>query len=198
MTHAFVSTARLAVLALAVTLAGCAAVSKVSSGDTLVKNRLAVTVDMAWNKFERGIADNTTVWTVEGITIDALQFYVGIKNGELIAPTPREGKGSLPLAFRADMQPADIVALYQGLFTRDGSSFTLDKLEPATFVGTSGFRFEYSLTRKIDEVHLRGVAWGAVRNGELFLINYAAPRLGFFGRHIDQVEKLAKSAQVRA
>lgn len=188
---------RLATLAVAVTLAGCAAVSKVSSGDALVRDRLAVTVDMAWNKFERGLGDNTTVWTVEGITIDALQFYVGVKNGELIAPTPREGKGVLPLAFKSAMQPADIVALYQGLWTRDGSAFTLDKLEPAPFIGENGFRLEYSLTRKVDEVHLRGVAWGAVRNGELFLINYSAPRLGFFGRHIAQVEKLAASAQVR-
>ena len=189
---------RLATWCLAFALAGCAAVSKVNTGDSLIRDRLSVTVDTAWNKFERGVGDNTTVWTVEGITIDALQFYVGLKNGELIAPTPREGKGMLPLAFKSDMQPADIVSLYQGLLTRDGSAFTLDKLEPASFVGTNGFRFEYSLTRKIDEVRLRGVAWGAVRNGELFLINYSAPRLGFFARHIGQVEKLAASARVKS
>jgi hypothetical protein len=188
---------RLSTLLLALALAGCAAVSKVNTGETLVKNRLSVTVDTAWNQFERGMGDNTPTWTVEGITVDALQFYVGIKDGELIAATPNNGKGVLPLKFRSDMQPADIVALYQGLFTRDGSSFTLDKLEPAEFVATRGFRFEYSLTRKVDDVRLRGVAYAAVRNGELFVINYSAPRLAFFPKYAAQVEALARTAKVK-
>jgi hypothetical protein len=188
---------RPAALLAAFVLAGCANVSKVATGEAVVKNRLAVTVEAPWNQFNRGIADNTPTWTFEGITVDALQFYVGIKDGELIAPTPSGGKGALPLAFKSSMQPADVVSLYQGLFTRDGSSFTLDKLEPAEFVGTRGFRFEYALTRKLDEVRLRGVAWGAVRNGELFLINYSAPRLGFFPRYVPQVEKIAQGARVK-
>lgn len=193
----FRTTSRLCALALAVTLAGCAAVSKVSTGEAVVRNRLAVTVDTPWNQFERGLADNTPTWTVEGITVDALQFYVGIKDGELIAPTPNQGKGTLPLTFRSTMQPADIVALYQGLLTRDGSSFTLDKLEPTDFLGTRGFRFEYSLTRKTDDVRLKGQAWGAVRNGELFVINYSAPRLAFYPKYVGRVEALVKTAKVK-
>ena len=188
---------RLSTLLLVLALAGCAAVSKVNTGETLVKNRLSVTVDTAWNQFERGMGDNTPTWTVEGITVDALQFYVGIKDGELIAATPNNGKGVLPLTFRSSMQPADIVALYQGLFTRDGSSFTLDKLEPTEFVATRGFRFEYSLTRKVDDVRLRGVAYAAVRNGELFVINYSAPRLAFFPKYAAQVEALARTAKIK-
>lgn len=189
---------RLFAFALVLTLAACANVSKINTGETTVRNSLTVTVDTAWNQFERGMADNTPTWTVEGITIDTLQFYVGIKDGELIAPTPNNGKGTLPLAFKASMQPADVVALYQGLFTRDGSSFTLDKLEPAEFVGTRGFRFEYSLTRKVDDVRLKGIAYGAVRQGELFLINYSAPRLAFFPKYVGRVDALVKTAKVKA
>lgn len=184
--------------ALVALLAGCAAVSKVETGEALLKNRLAVTVATPWNQFERGMADNTPTWTVEGITVDALQFYVGIKDGELIAPTPREGKGVQPLAFKSGMDAAEVVALYQGLWTRDGSSFAVEKLEPAEFVGTRGFRLDYTLTRKVDDVRLRGVAFGAVRNGELFVINYAAPRLGFFPKYLPRVESLAKGARVKS
>jgi len=188
---------RFLVCVLTSVLVGCAAVSKVDTGETLVKNRLAIQVATPWNKFERGQTDNTTTWTVEGITVDALQFYVGIKDGELIAPTPSDRKGIEPLAFKAAMQPADVVALFQNLLTRDGSSFTLDKLEATEFVGTRGFRFEYSLLRKVDDVRLRGVAYGAVRNGELFVINYSAPRLAFFPKHAGEVEALARSARVK-
>jgi hypothetical protein len=191
------TTLRASALLVALVLAGCAAVSKVDTGETLVKNRLAVQVATPWNKFERGQSDNTTTWTVEGVTVDALQFYVGVKDGELLAPTPSNRKGSEPLTFKATMQAADVVALFQSLLTRDGSSFTLDKLEQADFVGTRGFRFEYSLVRKFDDVRLRGLAYGAVRNGELFVINYSAPRLAFFPKHVGQVETIAQSAKVK-
>ena len=178
-------------------LAGCAAVTKVESGETLIRNRLAVQVAEPWNQFERGFADNTPTWTHEGITVDALQFYVGVKDGELLAPTPTGRKGIEPLTFRAAMQPAEVMTLLQSLLTRDGSSFSLDRLEATEFVGTPGFRIEYSMVRKLDEVRLRGVAFGAVRNGELFLINYSAPRLAFYPKHAAGVEALARSAKVK-
>lgn len=189
---------RIVSLILAALISGCAVVTKVETGEAVVKNRLTVQVSTPWNKFERGLGDNTPTWTVDGITVDALQFYVGVKDGELIAPTPTGGKGIEPLIFKAAMQPGDVVALFQGLLTRDGSAFALDKLEPAEFVGSRGFRFEYSLIRKVDDVRMRGVAYGAVRSGELFVINYSAPRLAFFPRHSAQVEVLAKSARVKS
>jgi hypothetical protein len=185
-------------LLLVLALAGCAVVSKVETGETVVRDRLVVQVATPWNRFERGQADNTVTWTVEGLYVDALQFYVGIKDGQLIAPTPSERKDVQPLTFKASMRPADIVALYQSLLTRDGSSFSLDRVEAGEFVGSPGFRFEYSLVRKADEVRLRGVAWGAVRNGELFLIHYSAPRLAFYAKHAPAVEAIARSARVKS
>ena len=155
-------------------------------------------VETPWNKFERGQADNVPTWTVEGVTVDALRFFVAIQDGQPIAPTPSGGKAVAPLTFRKSMQPAEVVALYQSLLTRDGSSFTLDRIEATDFVGTRGFRFDYSLVRKVDDVRLRGVAWAAVRNGELFVIQYSAPRLAFFPKHIAKVEAIARGARVKA
>jgi len=182
----------------ALALAGCASVSKIEVGEITVKNRLAVTTTTAWNQFERGLGDDTPTWTKEGITIDALQFYVGIKDGGLLAATPSNTKGVAPLIFKAGMQPAEVVALYQGLVTRDGSSFILNRIAPMDFVGVTGFRFEYELTRKIDDVRLQGVAYAGVRNGELFMINYSAPRLRFFATYAPQAETLARSARVKS
>lgn len=186
----------LAPWALASLLAGCAAVSKVETGQVAVRERMLVQVASPWNRFERGQSDDTPIWTQEGITVDALQFYVGVKDGQLIAPTPREGKLA-PLAFKSSMQAADIVALFQSLQTRDGSTFQLDKLEPVDFVGTRGFRYEFSVVRKLDDVRLRGVAYGAVQRGELYLISYTAPRLAFFNKYAAQVEAIARSASIK-
>jgi hypothetical protein len=136
-------------------------------------------------------------WTQDGVTVDTLRFYVALKDGELIAPTPSEPKGQAALAFKSTMQTGEVVALFEGLYSRGGSSFTLDKVEPAPFAGGTGFRFEFSSIRKADDVRLRGIAWGAVRNGELWLISYTAPRLAFFPRGLGSAEAIAKSARVK-
>jgi len=96
------------------------------------------------------------------------------------------------------MQPDEIVALFEGMLTRDGSEFKLVKLEPAVFGGVKGFRFEYAVTRKTDNVVLLGIGYSAVSKGELFALVYQAPRLTFFSRHKHRVEQIARSARVKA
>jgi hypothetical protein len=180
----------------ALVFAGCAQVKQVATGDVTLKNRLVVTIEKPWNQFETGVGDNTPTWTQEGVAIDALRFYVGLKDGELIAPTPPEPKGQRPLAFKAAMNPRDVIALFEGYYSQGGSTFTLDKVTPQTFLGQPGYRFEFSSVRKVDEVRLLGVGWAAVRNGELFAITYTAPRLTFFARHLGSAEAVVRSARV--
>ena len=184
------------VLGVVTWLAGCAQLSHVATGEVAIKQRLLVTVDKPWNQFDRIAGDATPTWTQEGVSVDTLRFHVGLKDGELIAPTPNEPKGQKPLAFRTSMQASDVVALFEAYYSRDGSRFTLDKVSPATFIGQSGFMFEFSSIRKSDEVRLRGIGWGAVRNGELFVVTYTAPRLAFFPRGVESATSIAKSARV--
>ena len=104
-------------------------------------------------------------------------MFAGLKDGEVIdRPEIRARKN---FSFRAGMQPDEIVAMFEGMMTHDGSAFKLNKLEPMNFGGQKGFRFEFSLTRKVDGVELSGVGFGTVSNGELYAMLYAAPQLGF-------------------
>ncbi len=188
---------RLLMAAVAALAAGCAQITHVATGDTVVRERLTVTVDKAWNQFPNGLGEGIPTWTQDGVTVDALRFYVGLKDGALLAPTPSAPKGTKPLAFASSMQTADIVGLFEALYSRGGSQFTLDRVEPARFAGQPGFRFEFSSIRKLDEVRLKGIAWGAVHQGELFVVTYTAPRLGFFDRHVKSAEAIAASARIR-
>jgi hypothetical protein len=190
---------RLTQAALAVTLAaltGCAAVSHVAKGDVTLRDKLVVTVDQPWNQFERGLGDNTPTWTQDGITVDALRFYPGLKDGELLAPTPAQDKGAKPLAFKRTMQPREVVALFEALHARDGA-FTLVRVAPDAFAGGDGMRFEFTLVRKVDEVTLQGVGWLTVKDGALYAITFTAPKLAFYPRHVRLAEALARSARIK-
>ena len=65
------------------------------------------------------------------------------------------------------------------------------------FAGQKGFRFDYMLTRKVDNVQLAGLGYGAVAEGELFAIVYMAPQLAFFPRHKERVEQMAAAVRLK-
>lgn len=179
-------------------LAGCAQVSQVASGEVVVRNKMAVTIDQPWNQFERSPGgDNHPTWTVDGVTVDALKFYVALADGDLIAPTPNEPKGQRALMFKSAMTQQDVLGLFEGLYARGGSTFALDRVAPHNFMGRGGFKAEWNGIRKTDNVRLKGVIWASVQNGELYAITYTAPALAFFSKNYGAVEKIVASARVK-
>ena len=184
-------------LILSVLLAGCGPqMVKVDTGERTVGDRLLLTIDGPWNHINNAPnAGPAQTWTMEGLPIDRLLVYSGVKDDEPIIPT-RFG-GTKTFKFQSAMQPDQIVALFEGMLTSDGSSFKLTKLEPASFGGEKGFRFEYSLIRRADNVQLSGLGYAAVSKGELFALLYAAPRLTFFSRHQGRVDQIARSARLK-
>jgi hypothetical protein len=185
----------LVVLAIAA-LAGCATVNKMESGDQKIGERMTLHLEGAWNHVALPNQGPAQTWTMEGLPVDVLLIYSGLKDGQAIHGPGTAGQKSFN--FQAKMQPDEIVALFEGFLSRDGSEFKLLKLEPSAFGGEKGFRFEYALTRKVDGVALSGFGYSAISKGELFALVYQAPRLTFFSRHKDRVEQIARSARVKA
>ena len=181
---------------LLVTVAGCASVRKVESGPNAVGERLTVNIDGAWNHLDFPGIKPAQLWTMEGVTIDEFLVYPGIRDGDVIHA---EGSGGRQpkIVFRSRMQTEEIVSMFEAMLTRDGSVFKLLRLEPYPFAGRRGFRFEYERIRKVDNVQLRGVVFGAVDNGELFALLYHAPRLTFYPQHQARVEAIARSASIK-
>lgn len=184
-------------LTLALLLVGCAQVTKIGPGEAVIAEKIGVPVDSGWNQFggQFGGSHAAALWTTEGLAIDQLNFFVAVKDGALIAANP--GKEQRPLAFKASMQPHEVVALFEAFYTRDGSSFKLDKLEVTDFLGQRGWRAQYTVVRKIDDVKLSGSAWATVRSGELFALTFTSPSIGFYPRQIAKVEKAALAARFK-
>lgn len=186
--------------AVAALLVGCATAVKIESGQHTVGARLVFNLDGAWNQINAPGLGAAQVWTMEGLPIDQLLVYSGIKDGEDINANTVAGSRAAerkPFSFRASMQPDEIVSLFERMLTRDGSTFRLVKLQPASFAGGKGFRFEYGVTRKVDGAQLSGLGYGIVDQGELFAIVYIAPRLTFFSRHQARVERMAAGAKLK-
>ncbi len=185
---------KILLIGLSLLLSGCVSVAKIEGGDRVVGERLTLTIEGAWNHVNAPGLGPAQVWTMEGMTIDQMLIYTGLKDGEVIhAPSP---SGQKSFTFKSSMQPDEIVGLFEGTFTRDGSTFKLVKLEPANVGGQKGFRFEYALVRKVDSVRLSGVGFVAVSRNELFAVVYQAPRLVFFERNAARIENIGRSMRI--
>lgn len=186
----------LLVLVLAL-LSGCAAMSKVGPGEVTVRDSLAVSLDGPWNQWSLGATKKSETWTIDGLPLDRLVFYVGIADGEALDER-RERKDRQIPKYRAAMQAHEIVEMYEIIATYDGSTFQRQKLAPAPFAGGEGFRFEFSRMRKEDELEMRGIGYGVVRAGKLYLVVFEAPRSHYYTRHLSRVEGLLKSVRIRS
>ena len=180
-------------------MSGCApvSVSKIDSGEHVIGQRMTITLPGPWNQVSLQGQGPARIWTLEGWPVDQFLVYSGVQGGEAIHATSETDDGKKVFRFRAAMEPDEIAALFEGMLTRDGSSYRLRKIEPASFGGHKGIRFEYDLTRRFDNVQVSGLAYAAVSRGELFALVYMAPRLGFFPRHAPMVEGIMRSARVR-
>lgn len=192
----------LAALLLACLLAACTTIAKVD-GEQVVGGKLAVTLPDAWNKvtdpWERGRYD---MWTQEGIPLDHLRLWAGLRPGESLvaSPTvlfraPGEKDPRYP-TFTAGLRPHRLVNLFEQLYANDGV-VQVTRMEPAVFAGQPGVRFEFTLARRADDLVLQGVGWAAEHRGELYAATFAAPKLAFYPRLLPMAEAVVRSARIK-
>jgi hypothetical protein len=150
-----------------------------------------------WNHIDFPNIKPGQVWTMEGVTVDELVIYSGIKSGQVMHPENSAQSKKQNVVFLSSMPTEQIVSMFEGVFTRDDSIFKLLRVEPSTFGGKKGFLFEFERIRKSDNLRQLGFGYGAVDSGELFALVYVAPALTFFPRHQARVEAIAYSAFIK-
>jgi hypothetical protein len=187
---------------LVLSLVACTSIVKVD-GEQTIRNRMSLKLADAWNKVQLpNDRQPFDVWTQEGLTVDTLRFWAAVPHrGELVrAPSgsvPQGGKATRVPTFVTGMEPDQLVNLFETMYSSDGSSVTINKVEPTIFAGEKGIRFEFSVLRKSDDVQLLGIGWVAVKKDELFAATFLAPKLSFFSRLRGKAESVVKSAQIK-
>lgn len=181
---------------LATLLAACVSMSAVGPGEVTVQDKLVVRLDSAWNKFNAPGSSKTELWTTDGLSLDVLRFFVAIGEGEPLLEVRGANEKQVP-KFRAGMQPQEIVELYDAVASQGGNRFHLEKLSPANFAGAAGFRFDYTLVRKGDEVELKGFCYGVVRDKRLYLMTFQAPKIHYYAQHAQRAQAAALSIRFK-
>ena len=183
---------------LVLVLAGCAAIAKVE-GEQTVNNKLAVKLREAWNRLNYP-GHPYEVWTQEGASLDQLRFWAGVQAGKQIVtlpPAPAGQKAGRVPTFTGNMTPDQLVSFFEIMYSADGSQVKVTRIEPGSFAGADGVRFEFLVTMKKTDLQVHGMGWAAVRNGELYAATYHAAELAFFKRLAPKAEAVVKAAVIK-
>lgn len=164
----------------------------------VAKSTLTVTADREWNKMGARPGRHSETWTLDGDGLNDLTFYGGIESGR---PLFREvSKKTKPLPrFSSTMLLTDIPALVEQSYriALGTPLMTIGSVEPSTFAGAKGVRFNYVFTRPGEEVQRSGEARAAIIGGRLYMMSFEAPTIHFYARDFKSFEKVAQTARLQ-
>jgi hypothetical protein len=174
----------------ALLISGCAAYKLVEPKTVTVADVLIVEPHIAWSSITTGPWE---VWTVDGTSLQALQFLKGLAHDE---PLFSRGSDKRP-RFRKDMTPYDVMDfVVDSLADAGGQQIQAARLRPASFAGVDGFRFDWTLWTK-QGLEKRGFAVGAIVNEKLYLAMYTGTTDYYYEKHAGDAERVIQSARMK-
>ncbi len=178
-----------AIVALLLLLSSCA-----SPGGTLQRAGSADVFDMQMDtdlNWSRIKGPHQEIWTIDGMALNSLSIFSGVKPGEHVFMMTRE-RTSRPDGpwFRAGMRPEEIrdivVDAMQGMRMVNVHS---DNLRPQRYGTLDGLRFDFTMTNA-DGLIYKGTAAAVEKDGKLTLLLWKAPSEYYYGRDIAAVNKM--------
>lgn len=190
-----VSAALLALVFL-VPIAAQAGWKEMSAGVTVsvVRDGMTVTPQNEWNRWSSRPSERGEIWTIDGVAINELSFFTGIKDGETLYREQYTSLNPLP-KFRSSMLPTDLVEFFEGSnrIVLQSSLFKIDSIEPAKLGEHDAVRFRYHYVSQSDEIARLGEGVAANIDGKLYLVNFVAPAIHYFDRDIAAVRTIVDS-----
>ncbi len=178
---------------LAIILSGCAATySLVEPSRTTIGDKYWVTPQIQWSSINTGKYEN---WTVDGLSLQRLQFVNGIDDNESVykGPTKKYEK----LIFKKSMTASEIMEIVVDSYTADEArKIETKNLKPSQFGSYPGFRFELSYVNKAG-LEYEGLVIGSVIGGKLYLISYTGTRAVYFQKYKTEVERIIQSIKMK-
>jgi hypothetical protein len=182
---------RISPLLIVVLLSACTTISGISADAPVQVGQIMVEPQVQWARVklprQRG-----EVWTIDGLGLQELRFYMGVESDEPIMNAPDGSSEEMPV-YKAEMLPDEIAELFSVTLTRTGwQQVETSSLAPAPFGNSQGFRFTYSMT-SASGLLMRGVALAAKRGEELDLICFFAASEYYFDRFSPIAERVLAS-----
>lgn len=169
---------------------------KLMSGkQTAQVDSLKVTPERDWNQGGRP-GQQGRVWTQDGTGLNALEFFSAVPSGGSLYKERDKKNNPMPKFDKGLLLP-ELADFFERSFRAANqlSDFTIVESAPADFGDKKGLRVRYRYTMPNDELTRLGEARLAVVDGKLFVANYYAPQLHYFGAGLPEAQAMMQRAR---
>jgi hypothetical protein len=185
---------RIFLVLFALVAAGCTSIKPVSTtGPTDVGQGITVTPQTAWTSIK---LNGDAYWTVDGIGLDELHFYVGIKEGQPLFSVPGVSDKDLG-HYQSKMLPNDVQDLM--VTTLEKARFENvrpDRLRPCPFGSATGYCFDLTMANP-DGLLLKGRVIAYKSPVQLDILFFFAPSEYYFDSMASAADQVFSSIQIR-
>lgn len=185
----------LAAAAIALALAGCAAITEEGPGPYTVDRSQTVTLGRTWSDVTALLAKKpkrVRLLSVDGPYLNRLYVTGALAPGDMLA-RPLVKEQPTPLV-RADMTPTEKIE-----FVVDSVALEYQRVEavnprPAQMGGADAIRFDLK-ARTSEGLDIAGAALVGERDGRLYVLLFLAPAEHYYGALLPEVERVMASAR---
>lgn len=163
-------------------------------GERVEMGFYSVDPQIEWNRAYYTVGET---WTIDGYGLQSLRFIV-VPDGQSLSQKRSAFGKVLPPdektpVFRKSMTPNEVQEFFVETLAQNGwTKIKPAKLAPAKFGSLPGFRYSFSMLNG-NGLEFKGLAYGVMKDDELYLIVYTGTRLHYFPRYEKDVEKLFAS-----
>jgi hypothetical protein len=176
-------------LAAVVAFSGCGGFNPVGMERQRIAGAYSVAPQAAWSRQKE---NNIDYWTIDGPTLDLLQFTSAVKDGAALYQI--EGRQEMP-RYRRPMSENEVMEfVVDSLAALGAQKIEPSGLRPAAFGPWPGFRFDLSY-QTADGLDMLGSVLGTVKDGDLYLIIYTGAAQHYYPKHKPSVEAVISSIQ---
>lgn len=177
---------------LACVLGACAQFALVENQPQEVAGIYTVQPQMNWSRAKWGSRE--VLWTIDGVRLQLLQFPPVLEQGDSLFTAV--GKNDTLPVFRTGMTASEVMEFVVDSLDATGySAVEARELEPFKFSGLDGFRFHLNF-RSEGGLDYAGLAAGAIKNNELYLVLYTGTQQHYYGQYEDHVERMLSTIRV--
>lgn len=164
---------------------------KLMSGNQVAKvDSLSVTPQSDWNQGGRP-GQQARVWTQDGVGLNAIEFFSAVPDGGSMYKERDKKNNPMP-KFDSKLLLPELADFFERSFRAQNqvSDFTIRESTPADIGGRKGLAIRYRYTLPNDELTRLGEARLAVVDGKLYVANFYAPQLHYFGAGLPEARAM--------
>jgi len=182
---------RLLLLLIMLIYSGCAPYTLVKPEPHEIRGITITPTNAKWNKVTY---TNPTTWTADGVMLNSIVFFAGVKDGEPLFKTAKQEQYPV---YTTDMLPNEIMELVESTVAKHyGATISSSgNLKPVMIDNNPGFQFTIDFLTQ-DSIPRRAYIAGASKSGLLYLIFYQATSLYYFDKYLADIMAMVGTARL--